>query len=80
MSVRTTVTLDDDVYTRLHQRSRERGRSFKETLNETVRDGLLERPKPEPFVVVPHDLGLPVVPSHKTEDFFDALEGPNRKW
>jgi hypothetical protein len=80
MGIRTTVTLDEDVYTRLRQRSRERGQSFKEAINETVRDGLLKKPPLEPFVIVPHDLGLPAVPSHKTEDFFDALEGLDRKW
>jgi hypothetical protein len=38
--VRTTVTLDPDVAAKLKQVARERGVSFKVTLNEAVRAGL----------------------------------------
>lgn len=38
--MRTTVTLDQDVATKLRQMARERGVSFKAALNETVRAGL----------------------------------------
>ncbi len=38
--MRTTVTLDPDVAAKLKQTARERGISFKEALNESVRLGL----------------------------------------
>ena len=38
--MRTTVTLDPDVETRLRRAARERGSSFKAVLNEAVRAGL----------------------------------------
>jgi hypothetical protein len=41
MSIRTTVTLDDDVIERVKQESQSRGASFRDTLNELVRTGLL---------------------------------------
>lgn len=48
MSIRTTVTLDEDVLERVKQESRARGASFRDTLNELVRTGLLyARNKPE---------------------------------
>ncbi len=39
--MRTTVTLDDDVAALLRKRMRERGHTFKQALNEALRDGLL---------------------------------------
>jgi Ribbon-helix-helix protein, copG family len=38
--MRTTVTLDPDVAARLRRLARERGASFKSTINETLRAGL----------------------------------------
>ncbi|MBV9760093.1 MAG: hypothetical protein JO340_05985 [Acidobacteriaceae bacterium] len=40
MGIRTTVTLDEDVLNRVKDESKASGRSFRETLNELVRDGL----------------------------------------
>lgn len=39
--MRTTVTLDPDVEAKLRSVARERGQSFKVTLNEAVRAGLM---------------------------------------
>ena len=39
LSMRTTVTLDPDVAAKLRQEARERGISFKEALNSSVRRG-----------------------------------------
>ena len=41
MGVRTTVTLDEDVFERVQHESRARGSSFRETLNDLIRQGLL---------------------------------------
>ncbi len=40
MSIRTTVTLDEDVVERLKQESRSRGIPFRQALNEILRSGL----------------------------------------
>jgi len=48
--VRTTVTLEDDLADRLHERARERDLSFKAVLNEAIRAGLADpRPLPDPY-------------------------------
>ena len=46
MSIRTTVTLDDDLLARLQQEARHRGAPFRETLNDVLRQGLrsIEQP------------------------------------
>lgn len=41
MSIRTTVTLDEDVLERVKRASRSRGASFRETLNALLREALL---------------------------------------
>lgn len=41
MSIRTTVTLDDDVIARVKDESRSRGASFRDTLNDLLRTALL---------------------------------------
>jgi hypothetical protein len=41
MSIRTTVTLDDDVAERVKRESRSRGASFRETLNDLLRTSLV---------------------------------------
>lgn len=62
MSIRTTVTLDDDVVETLRQESKARGLSFKQTLNEMVRDGRAFRQKirmeRKPFKVKATPFGL----------------------
>lgn len=37
MSIRRTVTLDDDVLDRVRRKSRSRGASFRDTLNDLLR-------------------------------------------
>jgi len=41
MSIRTTVTLDDDVVARVKRESLSRGASFRDTLNDLLRAALL---------------------------------------
>jgi hypothetical protein len=58
--MRTTLTLDDDVAAKLRAESRRAGRSFKETVNETLRRGLASRPvaaRRRAFKVASRDLG-----------------------
>jgi hypothetical protein len=59
--VRTTVTLDADTEALLRQRMRERGVSFKQALNDAVRDGLARSPRRPRFATATADMGLPAV-------------------
>lgn len=61
MSIRVTVTLDDDVVERLKQRSRAQGISLRQTINDVLRTGLLalERPVSQrKFRVEPKHMGV----------------------
>jgi hypothetical protein len=56
--MRTTVTLDPDVAAKLKQAARERGISFKEALNTSVRRGLRSADSPRPYRVPTRRLGV----------------------
>lgn len=57
--MRTTVTLDEDVAAALQQVARERGVSFKEALNSSVRSGLAQQPSASGAYEVPsRSMGL----------------------
>ena len=61
MSIRTTVTLDEDVLERVKQESKSRGASFRDTLNDLLRSALLHRQSPpqrREFKVRPLHMGL----------------------
>jgi hypothetical protein len=76
---RTTITLDDDVAAKLKAAMRKSGKSFKETVNETLRTGLLQpQSKPaKPFKIRPKKLGLrPGYSYDKPWDIVEAVEGP----
>jgi hypothetical protein len=47
--MRTTVTLDEDVAQEIHRRMRERGSTFKATLNDLLRRGLRARDTVEAY-------------------------------
>jgi hypothetical protein len=60
MSIRTTVTLDDDVVDRLKRESRSRGASFRDTLNDLLRSALLNletAPKQRSVNIQPFPMG-----------------------
>ncbi len=85
MSIRTTVTLDEDVLERVKQESRERGNSFKETLNNLLRFALSEgkgHVPSKPFKVRPfHGMGIiPGLNYDKISELLDYAEGEDRKW
>jgi hypothetical protein len=56
--VRTTVTLDPDVVGELRELARQRGVSFKEVLNSTVRAGLATGSTVRPYQLPTAQLGL----------------------
>ena len=59
--MRTTVTLDVDTAALVRKRMAERGISFKQALNDAIRDGLAPRRRGAPFRVTTADLGQPAV-------------------
>lgn len=83
MSIRTTVTLDDDVLQRVKQESRARGASFRDTLNELLRFALTQ-PKSGPrrakFRVKPTHMGWhPGINYDDIGGLLDLAEGENRR-
>jgi len=86
MGIRTTVTLDEDVLNRVKDESKASGRSFRETLNELVRDGLASkadaRQRRRQFRVdpVPMDVPRPEGLNYDcTEQLLEYLDGPGHK-
>ena len=61
MSIRTTLTLDDDVSERARQFSKTHGIAFKEAVNQLVRAGLEAETKPKSIGTLrikPHHMGV----------------------
>lgn len=60
--MRTTITLDPDTAALIRRRMQERGTSFKQTVNDALREALSPPKGPgEPFETSTADLGLPSV-------------------
>jgi hypothetical protein len=59
--MRTTVTLDDDVEQLVRRRMAERQVSFKQALNDVIRDGAAGRSPAQRFTTRTADLGVPTV-------------------
>jgi len=65
--MRTTLTLDDDLAMALHERVRLTGRSFKDVVNEVVRQGLAPLAPRPPVVPPTHDLGALLVTAQEAD-------------
>jgi hypothetical protein len=59
--VRTTVTLDPDTAALIRRRMRERGVSFKQALNDAIREGLTAGDARPPFRTRTARMGTPTV-------------------
>jgi hypothetical protein len=71
MSIRTTITLDDDVVTRVKRESQARGASFRDTLNDLLRTALLNadtKPSRRTLKIKPTHMG------HKPGLNYDSIE------
>ena len=79
MSIRTTITLDEDVFERLKQASATKGVSFKELLNDAVRSGLTtmsQRPERTAYPIQAESLGKPSVANlDNIGEVITSLEG-----
>ena len=84
MSIRTTVSLDEDVLERLKEESRSRGDSFRDTLNNLLRFALSARstmPEKRKFEIRATDMGqIPGLNYDKTSELLDYAEGEDRRW
>ncbi len=75
MSIRTTVTLDEDVAERVKRESRSRGISFRDTLNDLLRAALINRehqPRPRTLKIKPTHMGYRAELAH--DDIESLLE------
>ena len=81
--MRTTLTLDDDVYRKLESETRRTGRSFKEVVNEHLRKSLAAgkaETRRAPFRVNARPMGIqPGVDLSNIEQLLDELDGPARR-
>ncbi len=81
MSIRTTVTLDEDVFERLKQASRTRGIPFRQALNDTLRVGLLAKEEPAArrrFRIEPRHMGVrPGLNYDNVSALLELAEGEN---
>lgn len=59
--MRTTVTLDPDTDLMIRQRMKDRRVSFKQALNDAIREGCSSRGEPEPFRTETAAMGPPAV-------------------
>ena len=79
-SVRTTLTIDDDIVAKINAEMRRSGKSFKETINETLRAGLSVRRElraAKPFKVRTHDMGtFPGLNYDNIGELLEQIEGP----
>jgi hypothetical protein len=81
VSHRTTLTLDDDVVSRLDREVRRSGRPYRAVVNDALRRGLesssLELP---PFLVEARPMGLrPGVQLDDIAGLLDLLDGPGTR-
>jgi hypothetical protein len=71
---RTTVTLDDDTLAVVRRLMRERGVSFKQALNDAIREGAQLRAAPPSFVTRSAHLGVPSVSLDRALQLAGELE------
>lgn len=72
--MRTTVTLDPDTEALLRRRMRERGVSFKQALNDAVRETAARGPERAAFRTATATLGLPTVNLDRALQLSSQLE------
>ena len=82
--MRTTLTIDDDIASKLHAYSMHTGKSFKGVVNEVLRTGLLSQKQTQtllkPFKVKARALGIkPGYSYDNVYELLEQLEGPGYK-
>ncbi len=74
-TVRTTITLDADTEALIRRRMKERGVSFKEAVNDAIREGAAKRVGRGRFRTEAADMGLPTVNLDQALRLAAELEG-----
>jgi hypothetical protein len=78
--MRTTLTLDEDIATKLRSETQKSGKPFKQVVNETLREGLLAKrtgKRLPPFKVKTRRLGLrPGLSYDCIGKLLEEIEGP----
>lgn len=77
--MRTTLTLDNDVAAKLKEEMKRSGKSFKETVNSVLRNGLNipKKRKFEPFIVNPKELRPRITVDYDNiGELLEQIEGP----
>jgi hypothetical protein len=79
--MRTTLTLDDDVAAKLKAEQRRAGRTFREVVNEALRQGLASQrvtAKRQSFKITARDLGdlKPGLSLDNVAELIERVEGP----
>ena len=74
MSIRTTVTLDDDIVDRIKGVSRSRGASFRDTLNDLLRLALSSENRPQPRTLTIQPVHMGYRPGLNYDDVASLLE------
>jgi hypothetical protein len=59
--MRTTITLEPDVEALLKKRMTERGLSFKQAVNDALRDALTDASRRKPYRMKTYSMGVPKV-------------------
>jgi len=80
--VRTTLTLDDDVAAKIRSDARKSGKSFKQVVNEALREAFIARARKElpPFTVKARPLGLrPGLNYDCISKLLEEAEGPDHR-
>lgn len=72
--MRTTLTLEEDLASRLKDLAHERGVSFKQVVNEAIRKGLDDERPRQTFKLPTFDMGKPLVDLTKATQLADALD------
>ena len=79
MRIRTTLTLDEDVYERLKSESKARGTPFRETVNAVIRSGLIvanAKPAASKFKIQKFRMGsVPGISYDNIEQLLEIGEG-----
>ena len=83
MSIRTTVTLDEDVVARVKRESQARGASFRDTLNDLLRTALLgvgSENRPRSLTIKPAHMGYKTGLDHDNiESLLEYGEGDRHR-
>lgn len=82
MSVRTTVTLEDDVAAEVDRLKRDQGLGVSEALNQLARRGLMYQPPEEPYVMPTKSMGakIDVTCTGEVLAYLDEIEGKHSSW